>query len=399
MKKICCFIAITTFVIVAFNGCKKDNEILTPSDEKNKTITGSVQKGPFLNGSSISVYELFQNYSQTGRSFNTQITDNSGSFALSNIPLISNYVQIRADGYYFNEVCGSNSLSQLTLNCIADIGSAAPVHINLLTHLEKPRVEFLLASGMPFDSAKNEAKREVLNIFNISSTGIQNSEHLDISQAGDGNAILLAISTILQGFRTESELSTLLAIISNDIRTDGILDDSNTKSSIIDHALLLDTLSIRNNVSNFYLSLGISATIPNFETYLNQFVNNSSFPITNSVIIYPGTGFYGNNILLKNQLNYNGSSFSFAAQLKKCTPLTIRLHIVSGYCWGIFSGTEHNLNITNYNSTNNEQFFTVIDPNLPFDLHLNFTGEGTYLIEYFEKNSSIPTFSKIITVN
>lgn len=398
MKKTFCLIVISILVNFAFNGCKKDNEILSPSSTAsgtNKTITGSAQKGPFLNGSSISVYELFSNYSQTGRSFNTQIIDNSGSFTLSNIPLISNYVQIRADGFYFNEVCGSNSIAPITLNCIADIGNSGSLHLNLLTHLEKPRVEFLLSIGMPFDSAKIEAQREVLNIFNISSTGIQNSEHLDISQEGDGNAILLAVSSILQGFRSESELSTLLAVISNDIRSDGILNDSSAMSTIIDHALLLDTVSIRSNVSNFYLNLGISVTIPHFETYLNQFISNSTFPVTHEVISYPIMGLYGTNILLKNQLIYNGADFSLAGHLKKCSRLTIRLHIVNGGVW--YWSVVSNLSVSNYDGVNQEQFFNVIDPNSPFDLHMQ--GSGTWLVEYFEKNSSIPSFSKTITVN
>jgi hypothetical protein len=41
---------------------------------------------------------------------------------------------------------------------------------------------------------------------------------LDTSQTGEDNAILLAISLIIQGFRTESELTDLLANISTDIR-------------------------------------------------------------------------------------------------------------------------------------------------------------------------------------
>lgn len=407
MKKIFYFITIITLVIFIFNGCKKSDEAPTPNpppvtavNDTNKTINGSAQKGPFLIGSSISVYELFHNYTQTGRSFTTQITDNSGSFQLTNVPLITNYVQIRADGFYFNEVCGSNSISQLTLNCIANTGNTGSLNINLLTHLEKPRVEYLLSTGMPFDSAKNEAQREVLNIFNITSNGIQLSEHLDISQAGEGNAVLLAISTILQGFRTESELSTLLAVISNDIRVDGILNDANAQSSIIDHALLLDTVSIRNNVSNFYLSLGISASIPYFEKYIQQFISNSTFALTNSVITYPAMGLSGNNLLLKTQLIYNGAYFSMAGQIKKCSFLTIRLHALSGDLWYIYSGTGGcNLNPSSYNFANREQFFTVIDPDFPFDLHFeNFTA-GTYLVEYFEINPSTPSFTKTITVN
>jgi len=49
---------------------------------------------------------------------------------------------------------------------------------------------------------------------------IPDSELLDITKSGDNNAILLAVSLILQGFRSEAELTELLAAISNDIRTD-----------------------------------------------------------------------------------------------------------------------------------------------------------------------------------
>jgi hypothetical protein len=399
-----CFI-ISLFICVVFliSNCKKTEDQLPPAAAvpSTKTIAGFAQKGPFLNGSTITVYELNSSFSQTGKSFSTQIIDNTGSFQLSDISLATNYVQIRADGFYFNEVCGSNSKSQITLNCISNIGNPGSLHINLLTHLEKPRVEYLLATGITFDSAKNEAQREVLNIFNMNSSDIPNSENLDISENGEGNARLLAISSILQGFRTESELSSLLSTISNDIRTDGILNDVATQSSIIDHALLLDTISIRTNVSAFYSSLGITANIPHFEKYINQFIDNTSFTVTNSVMTYPATGLYGNNVLAKDQLTY-GLYVSMAGSLKECSHLTIRVHVISGSTFGNALGSTTNLTISSYDPSNNDQFYTVIDPSLPFDHHLSFNGPpsgggGSYLIEYFEKDLSVPSFSKTIT--
>lgn len=397
MKKPFIFSAIATlFVIAVLGGCKKDKEAVQPT---TKTINGFVQKGPFLNGTSITVYELDQNYTQTGKTFSTQITDNVGSFQINSATLISNFITIRADGFYFNEVCGSNSISQLTLNGILDISSTTALHVNILTYLEKPRVEYLLGTGLPFDSAKKVAQSDVLNIFNISSTGIQNSEHLDISNSGNGNAILLAISSILQGFRTESELSSLLSTISSDISSDGVLNNTTTMSSIIDHALLLDTISIRNNITSYYLNLGITPSIPNFEYYIQQFINNSTFPITNSVITYPATGMYGDNILAKSQLIYNGSLFSMKTNLKRCSQFKIRLHLISGFVWGYSNNTATNWNITTYDSTAQEQFFTVINTELPSDLEISFQAGGTYLIEYFETNLSTLTFSKTITVN
>ena len=397
MKKKPYFILAILILIITSYGCsKKENEVVS-----EKSINGTVQKGPFLNGSSITVFELDQQYTQTGNSYSTQISDNLGNFQLNNISLASNYVRIRADGYYFNEICGSNSTSPITLNCISNIINSASVHINILTHLEKPRVEHLLSTGMSLESAKKQAQQEILDIFDISSQSIQNSEDLDISQGGDGNGILLAISSILQGFRTESELSVLLSVISNDISNDGTLDDSNIKSSLIDHAILLDTLSIRNNVSTFYNNLGINATIPPFEKYIAQFITNSTFPITNSVFNYPPTGLYGSNVLFKSQMNY-GLDVSFAGQGKKCSFLKIRIKLISGSMWATQLGTSDNVIISSYDDINNEQFFTIIDPSLPFDVNMVFNGTGdggTYLIEYFEKDTFNPVFSKTISAS
>ena len=397
MKKLLNYTAIVALSVIAIlGGCKKDREVIqTPA----KTINGSAQKGPFLHGTSITVYELDQNYAQTGKTFLTQITDNAGSFNINNASLISGYITIRADGFYFNEVCGSNSVSQITLNSISDISSTYAIHVNTLTHLEKPRVEYLLGTGLAFDSAKTVAQSDVLNIFNISATGIQNSEYLDISNSGNGNAILLAISSILQGFRTESELSSLLSTISNDISSDGVLNDTSTMSSIIDHAILLDTFSIRNNITNYYLNLGITPSISNFEYYIQQFINNTTFPITNSVITYPPTGMYGDNILAKSQLIYNGEQFSMKVNLKRCIQFKIRVHLISGSVWGYLHGTSANWNITTYDFTNQEQFFAVINNEQASDLSISFHAGGTYLIEYFETNLSTPAFSKTITVN
>ncbi|MEJ2105432.1 MAG: hypothetical protein P8X47_12800 [Ignavibacteriaceae bacterium] len=58
---------------------------------QKKKISGFVQKGPFISGSSISINELKSDLSQTGKTFNTQILDNKGSFEINNIELISNY--------------------------------------------------------------------------------------------------------------------------------------------------------------------------------------------------------------------------------------------------------------------------------------------------------------------
>lgn len=388
------------FIIVL--SCKKDKEVVNPSTNPGNlkfSFNGSAQKGPFIIGTSINIYELDSSLSQTGRSFNTQIEDNAGSFNISNLSLNSPFIQLRADGFYFNEVCGSGSASQITLNCIAKVENNSSVHVNLLTHLEKPRVEYLISTGLSFDSAKTIAQGEILNVFAINNTGIQTSENLDISQNGNGNAALLAISCILQGYRSESELSSILATISNDIKYDGILNNNNLKSSLLDHALLLDTISIRNNITGYYSGLGVNYNIPSFEEYIKFFILNSGYQATHSVVTYPTWGNFGENILNLQTTNYSLGTKSLSGQTKKCTQLKIKLKRISGDVWVYSLNNVVNLTVTNYNWTANEQFFTVNNSTTPFDIGLDFGAGGTYLIEYYENNMNTSSFSKTITIN
>ena len=100
MNKIKLLLIATILIVVACT--KKDDQIITSDVSINKTLKGLVQKGPYLNGSSILVSELNSDLSQTGKTFTSQILSNNGSFQVSTINLRSPYVALRADGYYFN---------------------------------------------------------------------------------------------------------------------------------------------------------------------------------------------------------------------------------------------------------------------------------------------------------
>ena len=112
-------------------------------------------------------------------------------------------------------------------------------------------------------------KLKFMKIFNIDNVTLGNSETLDISKSGDGNAVLLAISAILQSDKTEAELTELLSTINTDIRTDGTLDSTNTKATLVTAMDYLKSRrsTIRSNIETRYSNLGISATIPAFESY------------------------------------------------------------------------------------------------------------------------------------
>ena len=415
-------------MVVFISGCKKD--ISNDSPTTNQDVAGYAQKGPFINGSSVTIYDLKADLSATGKSFNAQITDNKGSFEMSGIPLSSTYVKLRADGFYFNEVSGKQSSSQLTLYAIAAITGNSKLNINLLTHLERSRLEYLMGKGKSFSESKTQAQKEVLAIFNIDKSTIKPSENLDISESGDDNGILLTITSILQGYRSESELTELLSNISNDMKEDGTLDSDILGSALITHAVSLDTISVKNNLAKRYADIGSSSSIPYFGKHLSNFITNTKFKITQSLIDYPASGLNGENILNLSKLIINSGinhTYSLSASLPNSTSLkikitsltldsaivtvydtvrsdtsyTIRVHTVykpTRPTWSYFYGSGINWSITEFDFNSFTQTFTAIEPGKTCDLSIFFE-KGSFLIEYFEMNATMPTRKKTITVN
>lgn len=251
--------------------CNKD-ESPEPQQLTKETLSGFVQKGPFINGTSITVSELDASLVQTGNTFNTQIVENSGTFELKDITLSSPFVQLQADGFYFDEVVGEKSSAQLTLFALSDISVKDQINVNILTHLEKGRVEFLIGEDVEFNQAKDSAQHELLLAFGIDNPNIENSEELDISVNNSGNATLIAISIILQANNSVADLTELLANINTDFRQDGILNSEKIKSELFNTTQNLNLEEIRTNLENRYSELGLSADIADFESVIEQYL-------------------------------------------------------------------------------------------------------------------------------
>jgi hypothetical protein len=273
--------------------CSNTDDTSTATDDTSTstavTVSGKVQKGPYVQGTEITVRELDSSMIPTGNTFTGTIDDNTGSFSIKGT-LANKIAELAADGYYFNEVSGSLSTAKLALQAFSDLTDSSSVNVNLMTHLEKKRVEYLMDnSKMTFAAAKTQAQTEIMKIFNIDNVTLGNSETLDISKSGDGNAVLLAISAILQSDKTEAELTELLSTINTDIRTDGTLDSTNTKATLVTAMDYLKSRrsTIRSNIESRYSNLGISATIPAFESY--AFKLDSTAPTVSSTSPSNGT--------------------------------------------------------------------------------------------------------------
>lgn len=380
--------------ILCLGSCKK-------SEDWSGGISGKAQKGPFINGTSISVFELNDELNQTGKNFNAQIENNAGSFNLNGISLATSNVLLRVDGFYFNEVCGMLSESQITLNGLVDASQASSFNLNVLTHLEKDRIKTLADNGTSFSEAKLQAQSEILEIFSIDdSNGINNSELLDMSGSSDGDAIMIAISCILQGHRGESQLTVLLADFITAFRDDGELNDTTLINDLILHAQSLNLPQIRSNIEVRYADLGISVSVPDFESHINNFLAAYT-PITNqSVIDYPEFGEFGWSVLYLNRTVFEaGNLYSFTANMPDaCMQVRIKMTKVGGPdcgggCWSFGTSTNQNWVKGSYDFNTDIQSFSSIGKHC--DLRMGFD-PGIVLFEYFEGGSATPALSKTV---
>ncbi|MCR9250845.1 MAG: hypothetical protein NXI20_10485 [bacterium] len=259
--------------IIIFSACNNDEEP-EPEPITIDVFSGLVQKGPFLNGSSVIISELNESASQTGISFNTTVSDNSGYFEVTDLTVNSPFIQVSGSGNYFNEILGSNSTNQITLLAFSDISENETVNVNVLTHLEVERTKFLIGQGLSFNEAKDSAQFELLNAFGIWNEQILASEELDIVGTGTGNATLLAFSIIISSSSDDSELIDLLSGFSEDLKDDGILSIDPKLSQIYNSVQNLDLSEIRENIENKYSEIGTNVNIPDFESIIQLYLSS-----------------------------------------------------------------------------------------------------------------------------
>lgn len=257
----------SSFVYVQSSGAYEQPKVVAVD---NKTIGGVSQKGPFVTGSAVKLYELDgKTYAQTGRNFTGKIASDDGKFSVSSVTLASQYALLEANGYFRNEVTGGKSSGTVTLNALTDLSDREKVNINLLTHLEYERALYLVSTGINVPAAKKQAEAEIFNAFGIRGE-FDNSEDLDIFSNGEGNAALLAFSVLMLRDLSEADLTELLTKFATDIEKDGSWDDEATKAKIADWAQSWDLTGgleiIRGNIERWNLG-----TVPDFEKYVRNF--------------------------------------------------------------------------------------------------------------------------------
>ena len=239
------------------------------------SLVGYVQKGPFVKGAEVSLYELVDGCSleKTGKVYQGEILDDKGLYKIPKVKLSCQYAVVKAKGYYRNEVTGKKSEDPIELSVLVDLRSQKNVNLNVLTHLEYERVTGLVAEeGYSLQNAMDKAHREIMGAFQIKAD--KAPENMNIFGDAEEDASLLAISVLLRNNQKESEFVDFLKDVILWIGADGVWRNNADKAYVVDWGLLADANGelpgIRKNVEE------ISATVPAFENYLRRFVGVES---------------------------------------------------------------------------------------------------------------------------
>ena len=281
MKKIHLTLMLTIAILAI--GCNSDqNPNPQPTEKIEKTLfTGTVEKGPFVQGSSVTIFELDNTLAQTGKAFSTTIVNNTGAFEQRNLNLSSQYAELKADGYYYNEVEGCVTESPITLYAVADIKDVDNVNINLLTTIERQRILYLVQNeGFTFADARDKAHTEALNIFGMTDEENANADQLSLNK----DAQLLAISAIVQGFRTPAEVSSLIASLAADLREDGTIENTASTSAFMNGFQGIHPGDVLANLEQQQVSTNY--TVEDVQVWLDMFAQNTSYERT-EYIEYP----------------------------------------------------------------------------------------------------------------
>lgn len=257
-------------------------------------IQGYAQKGAFRIGSTVTLSELSSSLKPTGLNFYSTILDDYGTFRLPDVEISSNLVEIMINGQFFNESKNGYGSTGFTLKGITDISNHSQVNVNVLTHLATYRTKYLVKNDkIDFDEANYQAQNEILAIFNLEEEGSYDYTQLDITNEGILNNKLLAISAIVLGWKSNSELTEFLTKIAIDIESNGTLDDALLQTELANDAELCNVGGIRKNLSDFYND---ESGFEGFQEHVLTFRKNTPF-IPRYTFDVPGTAPEGINLL------------------------------------------------------------------------------------------------------
>lgn len=277
MKKFLYFLAASVAVVLVFGCREKDEPNETPDvgpqiDPVEYTISGRVEKGPFLKDSKVSLQPLDASFQAVGEPVEVSVSDNLGSYDLGKVSLDCPYAELTATGKFLNEVNESLVESPVTLRALVDLKdkSKVNVNVNILTNLEYARVKTLMAAGGTYESAAAQARGELVKAFGLGGFEVGDFSQYGIAEGTDQSAalILASFSAILQC--DNEEIAAYIDKLGKEFGTDGSFSEE-SKASISESKEIMSWSvdEIATYIKHIYFELGETIEVKNLRNYFD----------------------------------------------------------------------------------------------------------------------------------
>ena len=231
------------------------------------TVSGRVEKGPFKSGTTITMQPLDLMANALGTPQTTMTFDDCGNYAFRNTLFKYPYVQVSANGLFYNEVDDYNTRdTQISLQGYADLQNGSKVNVNVVTHLISERVVNLVIGGLNFDVALSQAQGELLSAFGLQRLNDKSFTQVSITDGDDYAAGLLAITMPLLYSRKGSELISWMTRLRYDFADDGKFTEQNKEQYKKDR----NNLSLSSKVQRLiekYNEYGVSVSVKDLKYF------------------------------------------------------------------------------------------------------------------------------------
>lgn len=294
------YVSLSLATVCACTDKNEDLESGRQPEAGKYCLSGNVEKGPFVRGSSINVQPLDASLNAVGTVYSGEIADDAGAFNLGEIDLASQFVRIAGDGYYFNELTGCLSSGTLHLTAYADLSDRSSVNVNILTHLKAARVQKLMSTGSPFSKADSQAQKELLSQFGLQAYADTPAESMSISSGTDASGVLIAISSIALSNRSDAEITSFLSVLSRDLADDGEFTEDNRRTLMKDRDRVAPELEkVSRNIIDRYEELGMSVSVPDLRYFFdwnndgiagNEINDNADVSLSQSEVAFDKDG-------------------------------------------------------------------------------------------------------------
>jgi hypothetical protein len=242
-------------------------------------LSGAVQKGPFVAGSTVRISNLDARGNPTGSTSTTSTRNDLGEFELD--VDAAELVAIEGTGFYHNEATGAMSAAPIRLRALETVPSGkGGVYVNTITHLTFDRMKVLVSNGSSFADARQRAGWELQRALGIVPDDVYaRVEGTPMNLLGgdsDGSSYLLGVTSILDYSaevtdyeRQTAALQAILDGLALDLAPDGDIDAAR-RAQIEDARLFLETGAVEASFAERLRAIESAAAVPDLDRSIDH---------------------------------------------------------------------------------------------------------------------------------